>query len=95
MPRRRPRPDFVFSENCPACGRRVPTDHRYNPFCELYGHRCPHGCPCPSFAPPPRGAHDCATCYQATRTQLLGEADLSLSPGGAVLLSPPIKLRSA
>lgn len=89
MPRR---PRVVYTQtSCPSCGRRVPTDHRYNPFTELYGHRCPHGVPCPSFGKQPRGTHDCADCYQAKALNLFQAAAIetacrfrgSLAPAAA------------
>lgn len=48
---------------CPRCGQRCP--YRIISWCGPFGHRCPHGEPCPSLNETVKGLGSCATCKEA------------------------------
>jgi hypothetical protein len=47
---------------CPSCGMVAPPHRRAIRWAELWGHRCPHGEPCPGFSKMPVGSPHCELC---------------------------------
>jgi len=58
---------FNRRPECPCCHQDAPVGRKMIRWAELYGHRCPHGEPCPSFAEVPAEATRCKQCAKLAR----------------------------
>lgn len=47
---------------CPRCNAEAPSKTTFARWADIFGHRCHHGAPCPSFSPVKKASLSCALC---------------------------------